>query len=91
MDEEGRGESQGPQDAGATNVVEMPISTGSGGCTVIPIRSPDGGVTFGCSGGCGFVDKLLGRSCTKVSQDTPAGRQIFCHCSGGWWDRIRGL
>jgi hypothetical protein len=53
MDEEGRNESQGPKDAqtqGSTTVIPKPIGTGSGGGTVVEVRTPVG-VRFDCAGG----------------------------------------
>lgn len=58
-----------------------------GGCSLVEIQGPDG-VRFECGGSCGIFDRFLGRSCTKVSQSTDAGVQVFCTCSGGWFDTI---
>jgi hypothetical protein len=71
---------------------QKPKGTGGGGCTVVTTPSPTGGVTFSCSGGCGIFDRFLGRSCTKISQSNPGddGWQVFCTCTGGWFDRIFG-
>jgi hypothetical protein len=63
--------------------------SGPGGCTLVEHDGPDG-VTFSCAGGCGFLDGLLGRSCNKVSKTVGGGVQVYCSCSGGWFDSIFG-
>lgn len=62
---------------------------GFGGCGLVEIQGP-GGVRFECGGSCGFVNRFLGRSCNKVSRTTDAGVEIFCTCSGGWFDNLIG-
>ena len=92
MDDEGGTESRGPneeQPQAPTTVVKKPIGTGSGGCGLVEISGPDG-VRFECRGSCGVWNRFLGRSCNKVVQNAEGGVQVFCHCSGGWWDRLRG-
>jgi hypothetical protein len=92
MNEEARNQSPGPsaeQGQPSTGVAEMPIRSGPGGCTLVEI-SGSGGTRFECRGGCGFVDRFFGRSCTKVVQNAGGGVQVFCTCSGGWFDRLTG-
>jgi hypothetical protein len=84
MDKEGRKDQKA-----TTAVMQKPIGTGAGGCTLVQINGPDG-TSFECRGGCGFVDRFLGRSCGKVVQNAGGGVQVFCTCSGGWWDSIWG-
>ena len=73
-----------------STIVELPIGPGGGGgCGLVQINGPDG-VRFECRGSCGFINTVLGRSCAKVVQNAGDGVQVFCTCSGGWWDRIFG-
>ncbi len=69
-----------------STVMQKPIG-GSGGCRLVQINGPDG-IRFECRGTCGFIDTILGRSCGKVVQNAGGGTQVFCACSGGWWDRL---
>lgn len=69
-------------------ILQKPIGTGAGGCTLVQISGP-GGVRFECRGSCGLWDKFLGRSCGKIVQNAGGGVQVFCACSGGWWDSLR--
>jgi hypothetical protein len=65
---------------------------GSGGCGGSIIFGPDGDiVAFRCSGSCGFIDRILGRSCSAASSSNPGGgSELYCSCSGGWFDRLFG-
>ncbi len=67
---------------------------GSGACGLVVIVYPPGDSRpweFRCSGGCGIIDRILGRSCTKKSPGTgDGGVGVFCSCTGGWFDRIFG-
>ena len=67
-------------------VMQKPIGN-TGGCGLVQINGPDG-VRFECRGSCGFIDSILGRSCGKVVQNAGGGVQVFCTCSGGWWDSL---
>jgi len=69
------------------SIMQKPKGTGVGGCGLIEIGGSDG-VRFECRGSCGFIDRFLGRSCNKVVQNAGGGVQVFCTCSGGWWDRL---
>ena len=73
---------------GKTSVVLKP--KGPGGCSLVVVFGPNGEIkSFGCTGGCGFVDRLLGRSCGKASPGTDdGGVELFCACMGGWFDSI---
>jgi len=68
---------------------QKPVGGSGGGCGLVEIQGP-GGVRFECGGSCGFINRFLGRSCTKVSRTTDAGVEIFCTCSGGWFDGLLG-
>ena len=59
-------------------------------CTSVIHFPPDGGPATigGCAGGCGFIDRFLGRACQIVTQKSPDSVLTFCDCNGGWWDRI---
>jgi hypothetical protein len=70
-------------------IMQKPIGTGPGGCGLVEIDGPDG-IRFECRGSCGFINTILGRSCGKVVQNAGDGVQVFCSCSGGWFDRIFG-
>ncbi len=60
-----------------------------GGCTlVVIVRLPGPTIDQSCGGSCGFIDRLLGRSCQMVGSTTPGGLETTCMCSGGWFDRI---
>jgi hypothetical protein len=80
MANQGRKEVQAP-----TTIMQKPI--GTGGCTMVKIDTPTG-TRFECRGSCGLFDSFLGRSCGKVVQNAGGGVQVFCTCSGGWWDQI---
>jgi hypothetical protein len=89
MGKEGRKEIWISKDRDPSTIMQRPKGSGPGGCGLVQINGPDG-VTFECSGSCGFVDSFLGRSCVKVVQNEGGGVQVFCTCSGGWWDSIFG-
>lgn len=67
---------------------------GSGACGLIVIVYPPDDPRsweFRCTGGCGIIDRILGRSCTKQTPGTDdGGVGVFCSCTGGWFDRIFG-
>lgn len=71
-------------------MAQKPASQGRCGAVMVP--GTEGGVKFNCSGGCGFIDRFLGRSCKKIVTGNPGddGLQVFCACSGGWFDRVFG-
>jgi hypothetical protein len=61
------------------------------GCSLVVVVSlPGPKVDRGCGGSCGFWDRFLGRSCKMVGSTEPGGLEIYCTCSGGWFDRIFG-
>ena len=67
---------------------------GSGYCGLVVIVYPPGDPRsreFNCGGGCGFIDRILGRSCQKLAPGTgDGGVKVFWACTGGWFDRIFG-
>jgi hypothetical protein len=57
------------------------------GCGLVIVYNPSDGsiIDAHCgTGGCGFIDRLLGRSCGAID----SGSSISCGCFGGWFDRI---
>jgi hypothetical protein len=73
-------------------VAQKPKGTGPNGCTKVIIVYPGGDNNETCGGGCGFVDRFFGRSCTRQITGNPDGSdlEVSCSCSGGWFDRIFG-
>lgn len=63
-----------------------------GGCSMENQFDGNGDMTgTACIGGCGGLDRFLGRSCVKVQRDLPNGGFGFsCQCIGGWWDNLLG-
>ncbi|WP_136592114.1 hypothetical protein [Salinigranum halophilum] len=62
----------------------------AGGCGMDVVFGPDGEIrSMSCSGGCGLFDRLIGRTCRVIGQQTPGGGARFsCVCSGTWIDQI---
>jgi hypothetical protein len=60
---------------------------GGGGCTLIEINI-DGQLSYECRGSCGLINRFLGRSCNVIRKPVGSVQQVYCTCSGGWWDNI---
>lgn len=71
---------------------QRPQQPGGGGCGMVVIVSlPGPTIDRSCSGGCGFIDRLLGRSCAMVGGVEGDDLHIYCTCTGGWFNRLFGL